>query len=89
MEPVVYIPALWIFNRAIVQRKTDDVLFVLRRLRCGPSREETSVELIPVDACYWEGVYNFDGIAQRIPIATLEEGFTSTNKIMSIARAPL
>lgn len=47
--PQVYIPALWIYNRAIVQEKVSGLKlrFRIRRLTFGSSKDSTTVELVP------------------------------------------
>jgi hypothetical protein len=94
-SPQVYIPALWLHNRAVVRRKgTTEPEYVLRRLKCGETRASTTVELVVVtkELLSREGLlrcpaYVYEGAEH--PVAEVEDHYELTGKIMSILSAPL
>ena len=88
-EVLIYIPPLWIHNRSIVRKKGTQVPeFVLRRLRCGSSRKDTTIEIVPMDACDVQRT-EYDSVAIVLPIEEVENNYESTGKAMSVMRAPL
>jgi hypothetical protein len=90
MEPEisVYIPPLWLHNRVIVRKKgTQGPEFVLRALRCGSSREDTTIEIIPVESCNVSRT-EYDSVA-ILSVGDVEDNYESTGRTMSITRAPL
>ncbi len=84
----VYIPPMWLYNRAIVTRKSDGIEFVLRRLRLEDSRETSTVELIPVNLCKYFQPKTWDVAAIRVSLDVVETAYTSAGQ-MSVTRAPL
>lgn len=85
MEPVTYIAPLWVHNRAIVRVKGQPgTEAVLKRYRAGASRESSTVVLVPLTPEGNPGV-----IDVTAPVATVEDQYEPTGKIMSILRAPL
>jgi hypothetical protein len=76
--PQVYTPALWIYNRAIVQEKVSRVEFMIRGLRFGESRETTTAELVLVSDLNPDLPYQ--GLKLKLSIAELEEQYEPTGK---------
>ena len=88
-EVLVYIPPLWLHNRVIVRKKgTRGPEYVLRGLRCGSSREDTTIEIIPVESCDVRRT-EYDSVAVILSVGDVEDNYESTGRTMSITRAPL
>lgn len=91
-EPIVWIPPMWVYNRAIVRSltvssQTSPTDFVIRRLRLGVCSKTTTLELLTLDeardpACW-------DTCARKYTAADFLSQFMATNRSMSIIRAPL
>ena len=90
----VYIPALWLHNRAVVRLKgTTEPEYVLCRLRSGRTRESTTVKLVVLtkEMLSRESVLRhgdkYEGA--NLFVREVEEKYEPTGKIMSILSAPL
>lgn len=74
----MYIPELWVYNRAIVRDKASRVEFMIRGLRFGESRETTTAELVLVSDLNPDLPYQ--GLKLKLSIAELEEQYEPTGK---------
>lgn len=74
----IYIPALWVYRRAIVKRKDDGSEFVITRMFCGESRETTTVTL--TTQAKWNLLLHNQEAGETISIEALERDFVPTGK---------
>lgn len=87
--PVIYLPPIWVYNRAIVREKGSTTEFVIRRCRLQASREASTLELIPVSECAEFQPDVWDRIAVQLPMDEFLTRYESTGRAMGVMRAPL
>jgi hypothetical protein len=89
-EPIIYIPPMWMHNRAVIRRCGSTEEFVLRRYRAGTSAEDSFFGLVPVELCEdWRAFGRADAFELRANVHTLMVEYESTDRTMSVMRAPI
>ncbi len=81
---------MWIYNRLIIRKKGKTEEFVIRRIRCGESKETSTLQLLPLQKLLkanQDFIHNkdiFDEMAMTFSISTIINEYESSGRCAGI-----